>query len=256
MRVKAILLVLFSSLFALAQQVPFQSPGSFPAPSASCAETERRIEQLSTFLGDSVWANRYAEANAKLETTPDDQRVVFFGDSITDIWKLSEYFGNKPYVNRGIGGQTTPQLLIRMKADVLQLKPRVVVILAGTNDIALYQAPGAMDRAKDNLACMSELARANGIKVVLASLLPVHDKSQYKQSPYRPADKIADMNRWIKEYCASTGCVYLDYFSHVEDANGMLRPELSDDGLHPNAAGYKIMAPLAEAAIEQALGKK
>jgi lysophospholipase L1-like esterase len=203
------------------------------------------------------WANlaRYREANATLgPPAPGERRVVFMGNSITDGWAryFGEEFPGKPYVGRGISGQTTPQMLVRFRQDVIALKPAVVVILAGTNDIAGNTGPSTLEMIEDNLASMSELAQANGIKVVLASVLPVYD---YPWKPgLEPAQKIITLNTWIRQYAAAHGAVYLDYHSAMADARQGMRRELSSDGVHPNEAGYRVMAPLAEAAIRTAEG--
>jgi lysophospholipase L1-like esterase len=191
--------------------------------------------------------------------------VVFIGDSITDMWDdaaAGGFFAGKPYINRGIGGQTTPQMLIRFRPDVIALKPRVVVILAGTNDIAGNTGPTTLAAIQDNLASMVELARANGIRVVLASLLPVSDYERNRQGQpitqtvRRPPEQIKLLNSWIKSYAETNGHTYLDYHSSMVDEKGFLKDELSDDGLHANAQGYTVMAPLAEQAISAALKKK
>jgi lysophospholipase L1-like esterase len=178
------------------------------------------------------------------------------GDSITDGWKLDEYFTGKPYINRGISGQTTPQMLIRFRPDVLALRPRAVLILAGTNDIAGNTGPMTLDMIEDNYASMADLAKANGIKVIFASVLPIHDYGRTKMSERRAPEQILKLNEWLKGYCKAKGHIYLDYFSKMIDDKGMLKAELANDGLHPNAEGYKIMAPMAESAIQQALKKK
>src|SRR5262249_27512878 len=163
-------------------------------------------------------------------------------------------FIGKPYVNRGISGQTTPQMLVRFRQDVIDLKPSVVVILAGTNDIAGNTGPIRNEQIEADLSSMAELAKAHGIAVVFASILPVHNYRAKAQDFFaqRPGARILEMNRWMQEYCAKTGIVYLDYFSALADEKGLLKKELADDGLHPNDAGYKVMAPLAEAAIAKA----
>ena len=189
---------------------------------------------------------------------------MFFGDSITDNWSKPDYggfFPGKPYVNRGIGGQTTAQMLLRFRADVLELQPKVVVILAGTNDIAGNAGPVTLDQVQDNLASMAELARAHGIRVVFASLLPVSDDKQdangqaLTRTRQRPTATIRELNRWLAAYAAKNGHVYLDYFTATADAAGLLLSPLNDDGLHPNARGYAVMAPLAEKAIAAALAR-
>jgi lysophospholipase L1-like esterase len=205
------------------------------------------------------WANtsRFKDENAKL-TSPSsgENRVVFMGNSITEGWINTDpdYFAGKSYVNRGISGQTTPQMLVRFRPDVINLKPAVVVILAGTNDIAGNTGPSTLEMIMDNLISMAELAKVNQIKVVLSSVLPAFD---YPWKPgLEPAPKIVKLNKMIKTYAEKNDIVYLDYFSStVDDRNG-LKKELSGDGVHPNMAGYKIMEPLAEAAIKKALSKK
>ena len=191
---------------------------------------------------------RYGESDRTLAPpAPGEQRVVFMGDSITDGWRLQEYFLGKPYVNRGIGGQITGEMLGRMKADVLDLKPAAMVVLAGTNDLARGVA---IDTVKNNLTMIGSLAKAAGIRVILASILPVSTPTQITM---RPPDKILQLNQWMQEHAKQEGFLYLDYHSALKDDQGLLRSELANDGLHPNAAGYKIMAPLVDAAIQQAM---
>ena len=204
------------------------------------------------------WANlaRYRDAN-KTVTRAD---AVFMGDSITDLWqqpRFGGFFPGKSYADRGISAQTTPQMLIRFRPDVIALKPKVVVILAGTNDIAGNTGPMTNEDIQNNLASMAELGKANNIRVVLASVTPV---SAYHAAPgsiaqtaRRPVERIKAVNDWMKAYAAANKHVYLDYYSAMIDSTGMLKSEFSEDDLHPNAAGYKVMAPLAEAAIAQAL---
>ena len=197
------------------------------------------------------WPNlqKYREANAKLPAPmKNEDRVVFLGNSITEGWAthFDSLFPGKPYVGRGISGQTTPQMLVRFRQDVIALKPKVVVILAGTNDIAGNTGPSTLEMIEDNLASMAELAKANGIRVVLSSVLPVYD---YPWKPgLEPAPKIIALNKWMKDYARKHGAVYLDYHSAMADARGGMRSELAHDGVHPNEAGYRIMAPLAEQA--------
>lgn len=207
---------------------------------------------------DKDWPNlaKYAETNAKAGApAPGENRVVFMGDSITEFWSQNpaNFFPGKPYVNRGISGQTTPQMLVRFRPDVIALRPKVVVILAGTNDIAGNTGPMTPEATEDNLMSMADLAQANGIRVVLASVLPAYDYPWRKG--LHPNEKIPALNAWIKTYCAQKGHVYLDYFSAMTDDRAGLRPELGDDGVHPNKAGYAIMSPLAEKAITEALAK-
>lgn len=210
-----------------------------------------------TFAQD--WANtsRFKDENAKLAPPASgENRIVFMGNSITEGWirTCPDYFAGKPYVNRGISGQTTPQMLVRFRPDVINLKPALVVILAGTNDIAGNTGPSTLEMILNNLISMAELAKANNIKVVLSSVLPAFD---YPWKPgLEPAPKIIKLNEMIKNYAEKNNIVYLDYFSSMVDERNGLKKELSGDGVHPNLAGYKIMEPLAEAAIKMALKKK
>jgi lysophospholipase L1-like esterase len=198
---------------------------------------------------------RYAEANGSLgPPNPEDPRVVFLGDSITDGWPLNQYFPGRPYVNRGISGQITSQMLGRMKADVLDLKPSVMVVLAGTNDIARGISK---ETIQNNLSMIADLAVAHGITPIFASIMPVSDYHKdtdpsYMRSTGRPPATILEINRWIAEMCRARGFIHLDYFSKMVDANGYLQAELADDGLHPNARGYGVITPLAHEAIVQA----
>ena len=202
------------------------------------------------------WANlnRYRADDARLGApAPGEKRVVFTGNSITQGWAplFDSLFPGKPYIGRGISGQTTPQMLVRFRQDVIALHPAAVVILAGTNDIAGNTGPSTLEMIEDNLASMAELAQANGIRVVLASVLPVYD---YPWRPgLEPAQKIVTLNRWIRDYASSHHAVYLDFWSAMADSRGGLPPNLAKDGVHPTAAGYKLMAPLTEQAIAQAL---
>jgi lysophospholipase L1-like esterase len=244
-------LVLFLAASALAQQPA-------PTPTPDQALQKYRESKAVTLRDDFGELARYRDANAALKPpAPGENRVVFFGDSITDIWHLDEYFPGKPYINRGIGGQTTPQMLVRFRQDVIDLHPKVVVILAGTNDIAGNTGPMRLEDIEANFASMAEIARANNIRVVFSSVLPVHNYTPQSQNMYagRPPEKILELNRWLKNYVAAhPDCLYLDYFSAMVDDKGLLKRELAEDGLHPNVAGYKIMAPLAEEAIHNALG--
>jgi lysophospholipase L1-like esterase len=215
-----------------------------------------RASRISIYTDDFGELKRYREANAALAPpAAKENRVVFLGDSITDYWKLADYFPGKPYINRGIDGETTPQMLVRFRQDVIDLHPKVLLVLAGTNDVAGVTGPARNQEIEANYASMAELARVHHIRVVFASLLPAHNYTQEAKESYalRPHERILALNTWLKDYCSNNGLVYLDYFSALIDDHGMLRRDVSDDGLHPNAAGYKIMAPLAEKAIANAL---
>ncbi len=259
----AYLALLACAMFASAQTI---TPTPTPTPADACADVKTQAARLENRLRDWPALARYREANTTVAPpTKDEQRVVFMGDSITDFWdepKYGGFFPGKPYVNRGISGQTTPQMLIRFRPDVLALQPRVVVILAGTNDISGNTGPTTLAAIEDNLASMAELARAHKISVVLASVLPVSDYDKTKdgqpiiRTGQRPPEQIKALNEWLKKYAADNGATYLDYYSAVVDDKGYLQAELSEDGLHPNAKGYALMAPLAERAIAAALKKK
>ena len=218
---------------------------------------------LSIVMGGKVQAqdwpslNKYQNENANLKPiAPGDKRIVFMGDSITEFWSVtdSEYFAGKPYVNRGISGQTTPQMLIRFRADVIALKPAIVVILAGINDIAGNTGPATLDMIANNIFSMAELAKANHIKVILCSVLPAYNFS-WKPNQ-NPAEKVVDLNKMIKKYADANGILYLDYFSAMKDERNGLKTAYSGDGVHPNKLGYQVMAPLAEKAITEVLAKK
>jgi lysophospholipase L1-like esterase len=198
---------------------------------------------------------RYHDADVQLgPPAAGEQRVVFFGDSITDIWKLDESFPGKHYINRGIGGQTTPQMLVRFRPDVIDLHPAVVLVLAGTNDIAGNTGEETLEQIEGDYATMAELAKAHRIRLVFASVMPINDYNPTALRFFlqRSPAKILALNEWLKKYCTDNGLVYLDYFSAMVDERGMLKAELTADGLHPNAAGFAVMAPLAQAAIEKA----
>jgi lysophospholipase L1-like esterase len=268
-RWKLLRTILFgTALVPLFAAVPFraQSPSS-PAPAGTPATQPATPAQTSPsghpdnaywndhdkqLLVDFGGLSRFKEANAMLPAPePGENRVVFMGDSITQGWKLDESFPGKPYINRGIGGQTTPQMLVRFRQDVIDLKPKAVIILGGINDIAGNTGPMTIEQTEGNIASMAELARANGIRVVLCSVLPAFD---FPWAPgLTPAPKVVAVNAWMKQYAADKGDVYVDYYSAMKDDRGGLPPTLSKDGVHPLPAGYAIMAPLAEAGIEKAL---
>lgn len=263
----------------LASQASAQLAEEFNLPPSNCclAMTAR---SLADQLQDWNQLGRYHQANVELKRQPAvPGRVVFMGDSITDFWRLEEYFPGQPYVNRGIGGQTTPQMLVRMYPDVIELKPAAMVLLAGINDIARNTGPSTAEMIQHNIMAMTDLARQNGIKVLLCSVLPVSDYpflAQERaggppQTPARggapgrgpmvrmrmttshpPAD-ILKLNAWMKEYAQRVNAVYVDYFSALVDDKGWLKEGLANDGLHPNAEGYKIMAQILSAAIQKTL---
>jgi lysophospholipase L1-like esterase len=243
----AILVVSFATGAARAQQP------SAPTP-AQIAERQRAAD--SALRNDWANLNRYRQANAQLGApATTERRVVFMGNSITEGWAryFADEFPGKPYVGRGISGQTTPQMLVRFRQDVIALKPTVVVILAGTNDIAGNTGPSSLEMIEDNLASMTEIAQANHIRVVLCSVLPVFD---YPWRPgLEPAQKIVTLNGWIKTYAARVGANYVDFHSAMADERQGMKADLARDGVHPTEAGYKTMAPLIERAIAEALGK-
>ena len=244
--------------FALTAQAPATAPVQPQPPSSpTCPEMATALTRLmgnDARLRDWPLLSRYRDANDTLRMEGNGNRVVFMGDSITDAWPArfaSSFFPGKPYVGRGISGQTTPQMLIRFRPDVIALKPKAVVILAGTNDIAGNTGPSTLEMIEDNLMSMTELARANGIRVVLSSVLPVYDYP-WKRG-LEPAQKIVALNAWMKSYAARVGAVYLDYHSAMADERQGLRSDLTTDGVHPTEAGYRVMAPLVEKAIAQSL---
>lgn len=214
-------------------------------------------------MGETIqaqdWPNlsKYQEQNVALKPpAAGQQRIVFMGDSITEFWSAtnSEYFSGKPYINRGISGQTTPQMLIRFRADVIALQPAAVLILAGINDIAGNTGPTTLDRIENNIISMVELAQANQIKVILCSVLPAFD---FPWKPNQnPAEKVIELNQLLKKYADANGIIYLDYFSAMADESNGLKAAYSGDGVHPNKLGYQVMAPLAEKAIAQVLAIK
>ena len=245
-----------------------QLADEFAPPRANCC-LAATAKSLADQLQDWNQLGRYHDANAQLMRSPaGPKRVVFMGDSITDGWHLDQSFPGKPYVNRGISGQTTPQMLVRMYPDVIDLKPAAMIVLAGTNDIARNTGPETATMIQENLMAMTELAQAHGIKVILCSVTPISDYTNLPggrgapeggapvkriQSVGRPPDDILKLNAWMKAYCARVGAIYADYFSALVDDAGMLKDGTSGDGLHPNPKGYELMAPIAQAAIDKAL---
>jgi len=249
-----VVVVLLLSLASFAQQ---------PAPAipstGSPGLDQYRASRIAIYTDDFGELKRYREADAALAPpAPNENRVVFVGDSITDYWKLADYFPGKPYINRGIDGQTTPQMLVRFRQDVIDLHPKVLIVLAGTNDIAGVTGPTRNQDIEANYASMAELARLHHIRVVFASLLPVNNYTDEAKESFalRPRERILALNTWLKDYCIKNGLVYLEYFSAMADHQGMLKRDLSDEGLHPNASGYKIMAPLAQKAIIRAIASR
>ena len=260
MKVVASSVTVLFLLGAVVMRLTAQTPSTGAGPSCpEMATALTTLMQTDTRMRDWPALGRYRDANQVLLAGREKTRVVFMGDSITDAWpnpKYGDFFAGKPYLGRGISGQTTPQMLIRFRPDVIALKPAVVVILAGTNDIAGNTGPMSNEEIQANLMSMSELAKVAGIRVVLSSILPVSAyhtaPSGIPQTTRRPMDRIRAINDWMKKYAAAERHVYLDYFSAMVDDKGLLREELSADDLHPNAKGYAVMGPLAEAAILQA----
>ena len=264
MRRRAAFLVvpLLTAVLSAQQPVP-PAAGAPPAPTGpEMAAALKSLLANDARLRDWAQLGRYRDQNRTLgQPAAGEPRVVFMGDSITDAWpqeRFGDFFTkNKSYVGRGISGQTTPQMLIRFRPDVIDLQPKAVVILAGTNDIAGNTGPMSNEDIQNNMMSMAELAKAHKIKVILSSILPTGNyhvgPSGVPQTQARPMDRIRAINDWMKKYAASEGHTYLDYFSAMLDQSGLLRTELSGDDLHPNAQGYAIMAPLADAAIKQAL---
>jgi len=242
-----------AGLLLLAATAQSQTVDEFKVAKSGCCQAGAAQKLADALLDWNGLATFYA-ANEELKKQPvDPKRVVFMGDSITIGWRLDQSFPGKPYVNRGISGQTTPQMLVRMFPDVIDLKPAAVIIFAGTNDIARNTGPETPTMIEENFQAMTELAQAHGIKVILCSITPIADYGRDKMSEGRPPADILKINAWLKEYSAKVHAVYCDYFSAVVDDKGMLKPGISMDGLHPNAEGYKLMVPVAEAAIAKAL---
>jgi acyl-CoA thioesterase-1 len=249
-----------SNSFAQAAAQPAAASQAQPAPAPAPATLPKddywtkHNEQLVTDFG---WLAKFRDANAALPApAAGESRVVFMGDSITEGWHFAGpdgSFPGKPYINRGISGQTTPQMLVRFRQDVIALKPKVVVIFAGTNDIAGNTGPMTPWASEDNIASMADLATANGIKVVLCSILPAADFGWHKG--LEPAPKIVALNKWIKGYAADQGYEYVDFHTAMKDEHDGLPANLSKDGVHPTAAGYAVMTPLVEAGIEKALAE-
>ncbi|HWR17175.1 MAG TPA: SGNH/GDSL hydrolase family protein [Terriglobales bacterium] len=243
-----VLLALASASAQFMQAIP-------PKTADNC---EVRADKMDKWLLD--WANltRYQKADSDAIRKSDPSRVVFMGDSITDHWDLAASFPGKPYVNRGISGQTTSQMLIRFQPDVVNLRPSAVVILAGTNDIAGNTGPILIEQIENNFSAMAAIARANKIPVIVSSILPVHNYTEASQKFFvsRPMAQIRVLNDWLRDFAKDQGYVYVDYFSVMLDEKGLLKRELAADGLHPNAEGYKMMAEMLQKAIDETLQKR
>lgn len=252
---------------ATAQATPAAAPAQNPPPVDPSAAWEKLTPYQKSLLermyNDWPYLAKYREADKSLPApAAGETRVVFMGDSITEGWGMKatgtsadrgEFFPGKPYINRGISGQTSPQMLVRFRQDVIDLKPKVALLLAGTNDIAENTGKSTQQEIANNIASMSEIARANGVRLVLCSVLPASEFHWHMG--LEPAAKIRALNAWMNEYAAKNGLVYVDYYSSMVNSEGGLKTELSPDGVHPNKAGYELMAPLAEAGIAEALKK-
>lgn len=243
-----------TSLAQTAAPIPAQTSAAQPLPVPT---DQSPILHMQQQLQDWAQLQRYrADNNALPPVKEGSARVVFYGDSITDAWgrlpDAGSFFPGKDYVNRGISGQTTPQMVIRFQQDVVALKPAAVVILAGTNDLAGNTGISTVEMTEDNFRSMAAIAQANNIKVIMSSVLPVDDYAWRRG--LQPADKVRALNAWMKDFCASKGCTYLDYYTPLATPAGAMKPGTSKDGVHPTAEGYAIMAPLAQAAIDSAIG--
>ena len=252
-RMSTCLLLASLAVLPAAVAAPCQLVDPYSPPKANCC-LQSAAQNIADQLQDWNQIGRYHADDERLKAMPADaRRVVFMGDSITDGWKLEQYFPGKPYVNRGISGQTTPQMLVRMYPDVIDLKPAALIILAGTNDIARNTGPETLTMIEENFQAMTDLAEAHGIKVILCLLTPISDYTEHKQTEHRPAADILKLNDWLKDYAGRAHATIADYFTATVDDKGMLKEGYSKDGLHPNDKGYALMAPVAEAAIQKAL---
>jgi lysophospholipase L1-like esterase len=240
--------LLGTALWAQSGVVQTQAP--------SVAVTQQRVDALEKKLADWAQLSYYRDANATVpERAVGEQRVVFYGASIVEYWKTrGTFFPGKPYIDRGISGQTTAQMLVRFRQDVINLHPKAVVILGGTNDVAGNMGPMTPEMTEGNWQSMAELAKASGIAVIFASVTPATD---FPWRPgLRPAEKIRALNAWLKDYCANHGATYLDVYSVLSDTEGGMKDGLHLDGVHPNAKGYALMEPVTQAAIDRALGNE
>jgi lysophospholipase L1-like esterase len=239
-----------SAFGQLVEKSKFNPPPAICCPRIEAMRLADRFQDINQ-LGYYYAANERLKAQGTVAS-----RVVFLGDSITEGWKIDSFFPNKPYVNRGVSGQTTSQMLVRTFQDVIDLHPAAVIVLAGTNDIAANNGPETMQMVEENIQAITELAQKHGIKVILCSVLPVNDYPDQPQTPRHPKAQIAELNNWFRKYAEEAGALYCDYDSAVADENGFLKQGISSDGLHPNAKGYDLMVPVAEASIQKALAAR
>ncbi|HEY1993846.1 MAG TPA: SGNH/GDSL hydrolase family protein [Edaphobacter sp.] len=250
-KVRAALLVCLAGSWLSAGDAWAQAAGA-----TATVESPGRVAMMEAKLADWPQLARYRAANAALAPAAEgEDRVVFFGASMTEFWGKygTKFFPGKPYVNRGISGQTTAQMVVRFRQDVIDLHPKAVVILGGTNDVAGNTGLMTPEMTEDNWQSMADLAKANGIRVIFASITPSTDFWWHKG--LKPAEKIRTLNAWLKAYCESHGLTYLDYYSTLTDEEGGMKKEFTVDGVHATAKGYAVMAPLAQAAIDEALAK-
>jgi lysophospholipase L1-like esterase len=250
-KVRAALLVCLAGSWFLARDAGAQTVGA-----AEMVDSPGRVAMMEAKLADWPQLARYKAANAALApAAKGEDRVVFFGASMTEFWGKygTKFFPGKPYVNRGISGQTTGQMVVRFRQDVIDLHPKAVVILGGTNDVAGNMGPMTPEMTEDNWQSMADLAKVNGIRVIFASITPSTDFWWHKG--LKPAEKIRTLNAWLKGYCGSHGLTYLDYYSTLTDEEGGMKKEFTVDGVHATAKGYAVMAPLAQAAIDETLAK-
>ena len=265
MKIKITTMLMFCLFFSIPAQG--QLVEEFNQEDNSCCLpifAQRLVNQLE----DWNQLSRYQDENQELKKKPyDPKRVVFMGDSITDFWKLEKYFPEKPYINRGISGQTTPQMLVRMYPDVIVNKPAAMVVLAGINDISQNTGPATAEMVEQNIMAMTDIANHNGVKVILCSILPINDYAFIKMqangetNPYmkasvtetHPPQDILKLNSWMKDYASKVGATYVDYFNAMVDKKGFLKENISEDGIHPNGEGYRIMTEVLEKVLEKAL---
>ena len=254
MRIRLLgIVVLVCGVIGLPGAMLAQLVEDYHPPKAACC-LQGAAQRLADQLQDWNQLGRYYDDDRKLEAQPSHSgRVVFLGDSITDGWDLNRDFPRKPYVNRGIGGQTTSQMLVRMFPDVINLDPAAVILLAGTNDIAGNNGPETLKMIEENIQAITELAQKHGMKVILCSVMPVSDYTEHKQVARHPAADILKLNAWLRSYATDAHAEFADYYAALADAQGVLKEGFADDGLHPNAKGYALVAPVAEVAIEKAL---